>query len=54
MNYSKKHCKQIAYKQHQARFVPTADLFPFGAPLPKQIYLSTAMHYGNTKKIYRW
>lgn len=54
MNYSKKHCKRIAYKLHCARFVPVVDLFPFGTPLPKAIYLSTAMHYCNAKKIYRW
>ena len=54
MNYSKKHCKQIAYKIHCVRYYPATLLFPMNDKMPPYLYYNTAYHYSRQKKIYRW
>lgn len=46
MNYSKKHCKRIAYALDMAQGF---DLY-----IPHLNYYGVAKHYSRTKKIYRW
>lgn len=51
MNYSKKHCKQIAYRLVRARFYPKTSS---DAKIVIKAYKNTAYHYSRNKKIYRW
>ena len=58
MNYSKKHIKKITYKKlcgyHNRIVYLYSDIDDEMAMKYRSLYWTTARHYSNTKKCYRW